>query len=278
AVSHQLLDLERDLETKLFDRVGKKMVATRAGARMVTAAERLLAELAELEASIAAQRADARVNLRITTSCFTSYNWLPAALEQFGTSHPNVELDIVIEATRRAVPALLADEVDLAIVTDPPRDQTWHRQELVASELVTIASPDHPIVERASRNTLRWSALRDCEILVYDIQDHDMARLDEAVRVSWHRESGRKLAAPIVVRKVPLAEALFELVRTGRGVGIVDRWTVASALGKDLVALAMYPKAPRTFHAVWRRSNPRGLPMTELVKVIKAIGTRRVAK
>lgn len=278
AVSHQLLDLERDLETRLFDRVGKKMVATRAGLRMIEAAERLLADLAELEQTLAEHRTDHRVTLRITTSCFTSYNWLPAALAHFGDAHPNVELDIVIEATRRAVPALLADEVDLAIVTDPPRDETWQRLELVASELVTIASPKHPIVERATRGTLRWGALRDCEILVYDISDHDLGRLDGAVRASWLAESGRKLATPINVRKVPLSEAVLELVRAGRCVGIVDRWTVASAFGRDLVALAMTPRAPRTFHAVWRRSNPRGLPMAELVKVIKTAGTRRIAK
>ena len=32
--------------------------------------------------------------------------------------------------------------------------------------------------------------------------------------------------------------------------------------------------ASRAFHAVWRRANPRGLPMDELVKVIKRAGER----
>src|SRR3954471_22379246 len=64
AVSHQLLDLERDLETRLFDRVGKRMVATAAGARMVAAAGHLLDQLAELEHSLADRRG-ARVPLRV---------------------------------------------------------------------------------------------------------------------------------------------------------------------------------------------------------------------
>jgi LysR family transcriptional regulator for metE and metH len=273
AVSHQLLDLERELDTRLFDRVGKRMVATAAGARMVDGAERLLDQLAELEQSLADRRG-ARVPLRVTTSCFTSYNWLPDALAHFGDSHPGVELDIVLEATRRAMPALIADEVDLAIVTDPPRGDTWQRVELVRSELIAIAAPDHAIVARARRGALRWGALHDCEVLVYDIADHDLERLDEAVRESWRHESGRRLASPIAVRKVPLSEALLALVRNGRGVGIVDRWTVAAHLDRNLVALAMRPPAPRTFHAVWRRANPRGLPMDDLVKVIKRAGAR----
>jgi LysR family transcriptional regulator for metE and metH len=273
AVSHQLLDLERELETRLFDRVGKRMVATASGARMLGAAERLLAELAELEGSIAAARHGARVAMRVTTSCFTSYNWLPAALSVFGDSHPSIELDIVLEATRRAVPALIADEVDLAIVTDPPPDATWQRVEIVHSELIAVASPDHPVIARARRGALRWGALRDSEILVYDISDHDLGRLHDAVRASWHAESGHRLANLPTVRKIPLSQALLELVRSGRGVGIVDRWTVASQLD-GLAALAMTPRAPRTFYAVWRRSNPRGLPMHDLIKVIKRAGDR----
>ena len=124
AVSHQLLDLERDLGTRVFDRVGKRMVPTSAGARMVADATRVLAELAELERRVTEQRPDARIPFRITASCFMSYSWLPTALAHFGERRPNVDLDIVLEATRRAVPALIADEVDLAIVTDPPRDET----------------------------------------------------------------------------------------------------------------------------------------------------------
>jgi LysR family transcriptional regulator for metE and metH len=274
AVSHQLLDLERDLDARLFDRVGKRMVPTATGARLIAAARRLLDDLADVERELAAHRGDARVPLRITTSCFTSYNWLPLALTHFGDNHPQVELDIVLEATRRAMPALIADEVDLAIVTDPPRDESWARVELVASELIALASPQHPIVGRARRGVLRWGALHDCQILVYDISDHDLGRLDEAVRESWRADSGRRLATPIAVRKIPLTQALVELARAGRGVGIVDRWTIASQLGRDLVALSMMPRAPRKFHAVWRRANPRGLPMHELVEVIKQAGQR----
>ena len=57
------------------------------------------------------------------------------SVTKFGDTHPNVELDIVIEATRRAVPALIADEVDLAIVTQPPTDDTWQRVPVVAGRM-----------------------------------------------------------------------------------------------------------------------------------------------
>jgi LysR family transcriptional regulator for metE and metH len=274
AVSHQLLDLERDLGARLFDRVGKRMVPTLVGAHLIDGARRLLGELAQLERSALGHKA--RVPLRIASSCFTSYNWLPAALAQFGTSHPHVELDIVIEATRRAVPALVADEVDFVIVTDPPRDEAWCTDQVIVSDLVALASPQHPVCKRARRDGLRWGALHDHEILVPDIADSDLTRLDHAVRASWLRDTGERLVNPIVVRKIPLSEALLELARAGTGVAIIDRWTVAGQRARRLRVFPLVPPAPRTFHAVWRRANPRRLPMQELTAIVKSHGARAV--
>ena len=276
AVSHQLLDLERDLGTRLFDRVGKRMVPTAIGARMVADAGRVLGELIELERRVVEQRPDARVPFRITASCFMSYSWLPTALAHFGERRPNLDLDIVLEATRRAVPALLADEVDLAIVTDPPRDESYAREQLVVSELVAIASPDHPVVARCKKGALRWSELHDCELLVFDIADPDLVRLDRAIRDTHHAQTGQRLTAPLQVRKIPVTDALLELVRNGRGVGIVDRWSVAAS--RAIRVMPLSPRASRTFHAVWRASNPRGLPVDELVAVIKRAGERAVKR
>lgn len=274
AVSHQLLALERELGARLFDRVGKRMVPTSAGTHLVGVARRLLGELAELERAIDGRR-DARVPLRVTSSCYTSYNWLPAALAHFADRHPRLELDIVLGATRRAVPALLADEVDVAIVTDPPRDSPWCREVVISSDLVAVASADHPVCKRLVRGALRWGALHDCNLLVPDIADTDLARLDEAVRTSWARESGERLANPITVRKIPLSEALLELARVGSGVVILDRWAVGRP-GAGLRVLSMSPPAPRTFHAVWRRANPRGLPIDELIAIVKQAGAKRL--
>jgi LysR family transcriptional regulator for metE and metH len=276
AVSHQLLALERDLGARLFDRVGKRMVPTAAGAHLVDAARRLLAELAELERSVDGRR-DATIPLRVTSSCYTSYNWLPAALTHFAERHPNLELEIVLDVTRRAVPALIADEIDLAIVTDPPRDDTWARELVIASELVALASPAHPVCNRLTRGALRWGALHDCTVLVPDIADSDLARLDDAVRTSWTRDSGQRMTSSIIVRKVPLTEALLELARAAAGVVIIDRWVVPK-LDANLRILPLAPAATRTFHAVWRRSNPRGLPIDELVAIVKQAGAKRLAR
>lgn len=281
AVSHQLLDLERELGGRLFDRVGKRMVPTAMGARMLVSAERLLGELLSLEQDLDGVSRNARVPLRVTTSCYTSYIWLPGAIGHFARSHPRIEITIVLEALKRAIEALAADEIDLAIVTDLPRDPSFTSAEIVTSELVALASPHHPVFARGGgkRGTLKWRDLRGTTVLVHDITKQAQDALEGAVRDSWQHESGERLAAPVDLRRIPLTEALIELARAGSGVVVADRCMVEPYLGDPaLVSLPFSPRAERTFHAVWRKQNPRVLPMKELVSILRKAGERTVKR
>lgn len=287
AVSHQLVDLERDLGARLFDRVGKRMVPTTAGTRVLASAERLLAELASLERDIAHQGRDARIPLRVTTSCFTSYEWLPAALAHFAEAHPRVDITIVLEATRRGMEALAADEVDLAIVSQPPRDPTWASVAMAPSPFVALASPEHPSMARGAlaRGSVKWRDLRGLTVLVHDIPDDLLAMLEGAVRESWFAKSGERLVHPIELRRIPLTEALVELARANAGVVVADEFILAPYAGKrrgsrasrnneGLVCLPFSPTAERNFHVVWRKQNPRGLPTEELASIIRRAGPK----
>jgi len=263
AVSHQLLDLERALGTRLFDRIGKKMMPTPAGLRMIGSADRFLGALASLEQEILHFEGDARSPLRVTTSCYTSYNWLPRVLSEFEAAHPRVAIDIVLEATRRANDALAQDEVDLAIVTRPLQGEPWRGVELVSGELTAVGSPRHPAFAGKSKS-MKWSDLRGSLLLVHDIGDQDLARLHAAV------------GGPVDVRKIPLTEALIELARAGTGIVIADRWMVEPHFARgSIVGLPLVPRDTRTFWAVWRKSNPRRLPMEELVACVQRAANRR---
>lgn len=282
AVSHQLVDLERDLGTRLFDRIGKRMIPTAAGTRVLATAERMLSELTSLELDLENNGRQARIPLRVTTSCYTSYEWLPRALVHFTKAHPRVDITIVLEATRRAMEALLADEVDLAICPQAPKDPTWESLPIVTSEFVALASPKNIAMTRGAleRGVVKWRDLRGATVLVHDISDPLLVSLENAVRDSWERRSGERLSRPIELRKIPLTEALVELARSNSGVVIADRWMLepyarrAARRGPELVCFPFSPSADRSFHVVWRKQNPRALPMRELAVLIQEAGQR----
>jgi LysR family transcriptional regulator, regulator for metE and metH len=273
AVSHQLVDLEKDLGTRLFDRVGKRMVLTSAGERMLEASERLLRELHALERDLARHCEHARTPLRVTMSCYTGYPWLPAALEHFADKHPRVDLSIAIECTKRALDALLADEVDLAIVTEPPRDESLATLAITESELVVVGRFDHPVL--AKKKAVPYSDLARATVLVHDASPEVLLRrLHDAVRAGHEKKTGERLAEPITLRRVPLTEAMIALARSGSGVAIVDRWLIEGYLDRSVIARPLHPRTSRTFSAVFRKKNPRALPIEALVKVIAGQATR----
>src|SRR5207344_2382451 len=92
ALSHQLRDAEDRLGTRLFDRIGKRMVLTGAGERLLRSARAVLEEM---------QRAAEKPRgvLRLTTQCNTVYHWLPSRLRLYQRSFPGVELQVVAGVT-----------------------------------------------------------------------------------------------------------------------------------------------------------------------------------
>src|SRR5690242_2243376 len=108
ALSHQLRDIESRLGAALFLRVGKRLVLTPAGERLLSSAKDVLARLEETEQAIRQMGRDKAGVLRITTECYTCYHWLPPLLGQYRRRYPRVEVRIDVDATRRPVESLLA--------------------------------------------------------------------------------------------------------------------------------------------------------------------------
>src|SRR2546430_7716615 len=78
ALSHQLRDIESRLGAALFLRIGKRLVLTPAGERLLGSAKEVLARLERTEEEIRQMRRDKAGVLRLTTECYTCYHWLPA--------------------------------------------------------------------------------------------------------------------------------------------------------------------------------------------------------
>ena len=148
AVSHQLRDIEDRLGTPLFLRVGKRMVPTAAGRRVLATAQRVLDELAAAEDDVRRLGANKSGVLRVCAQCNTGYHWLPPLIEVFRVKHPQVDVAIAVECTMRPVEALLDGRLDLAIVTQAIRNQHLRIRPLFDDEHAAIVAPDHPFASR----------------------------------------------------------------------------------------------------------------------------------
>src|SRR5688500_1801460 len=99
ALSHQLRQIEDSLGVSLFTRAKKRLVLTDAGEELTARARRILTEIADLESDLRQRASGRRGKLRIATQCYTCYEWLPPLLKRFYRSHPNIDVEIVADAT-----------------------------------------------------------------------------------------------------------------------------------------------------------------------------------
>src|ERR1700733_3161089 len=105
ALSHQLRDAEEKLGTALFLRLGKKMVLTPAGEKLLACARRVLEEMGNTESQIDGLNGNARGVIRLSTECYTCYHWLPPLLTKFHDKYSSVEVHIDAEATHHPAEA-----------------------------------------------------------------------------------------------------------------------------------------------------------------------------
>ena len=245
ALSHQLRDIESRLGAALFLRVGKRLVLTPAGERLLATARDVLERLDRTEQDIH-QMGKARAGmLRLTTECYTCYHWLPPLLVRYRKRFPQVEVRIDVGATGRPLDMLLAGKLDLAIMSSPVRDRRLVSRPVFDDELVVVAARDHRF---AKHTHIRLSDLRDETLYVYPPKEESRV-LQEVLVPSGH--------VPARVEEVMLTESIAELVKAGLGVSVLARWAVQPLV--DAGTIVIRPLTARGLRREWRAVMPKDL-------------------
>jgi LysR family transcriptional regulator for metE and metH len=219
AVSHQLRGIEARLGTPLFLRLGKRMVLTPAGERMVAAAGRVLEDLEATEEDVRRLGTSARGILRVCAQCNTGYHWLPPLVDVFRRRHPEVDVSLAVECTMRPVESLLEGRLDLAIVIQPVRHAHVRVRPLFEDEHAAIVAPDHPL---AARRFVRPEELAAERLLLYSSSPDDSFTIREILRPAG--------VTPRRVSFVMLTEAILEMVKARLGISVMQTWAIEPAL------------------------------------------------
>jgi DNA-binding transcriptional LysR family regulator len=222
ATSAAVTALESRYATRLFDRIGRRIALTEAGrlflveARAVlaraAAAERVLADLADLK----------RGALSLAASQTVASYWLPQVVERYRSRYPGIAIAQSIGNTEYVARRVRDGLADLGFAEGDIDEPALIATPVAEDELVLVVPKRHPWARRAPRAPDEIAAgpwvLREPGSGTRAIFEAALPRLGLAPRELK------------VALEVPSNEAVRAAVEAGTGVTAISRLVVANAL------------------------------------------------
>ncbi|XOV81858.1 MAG: LysR family transcriptional regulator [bacterium] len=158
AVSKRIQALEQRFGVRLFDRVGKQVHLTQAGAALLPQAQLMLATLADTEKQLLNLAQNVAGRLTLATSHHIGLHRLAPVLKRFVTLYPQVQINISFEDSEVAHERVRQGRSELAVVTlNPEGERQLDSQVIWQDPLVFVAAPDSP-----RKVSLAWLAQQPC--------------------------------------------------------------------------------------------------------------------
>lgn len=146
AVSKRIATLEAGLDTRLFDRIGHRVILTESGSALLPRARLILAELEDSRRMISNLSGHVGGRLSVGTSHHIGLHRLPPVLRSFTSAYPEVELDLHFMDSEQACHAVEHGDLEIGIVTLPSQANDKLRLINIWDDpLVIVSAHDHAL-------------------------------------------------------------------------------------------------------------------------------------
>lgn len=140
--------LGRELEIKLFEKLGNRIRLTVAGEKLLQHAEEILAKVEGIKEEIDELKGLKKGRIRVGGSSLAAACFLPMAVHAFKKQHPGIEVILKIQRSDSLEKKLLEGELDLALLGWAPHAPLLVGEPYRNEEMVVIAPPDHPLTKK----------------------------------------------------------------------------------------------------------------------------------
>ncbi len=146
AVSAQVRELERHLGGVFFERIGRAIRVTDAGAELLGYAEKVCTLVDEARLAMEEFEVLKRGRVALASVSTAGAYVLPPLLGAFRQRHPGISISLEVGNREICQQRLLRREVDLVVMGRVPERIPHEAESFLPDELVLIAAPSHPLV------------------------------------------------------------------------------------------------------------------------------------
>ncbi len=208
AVNRQILKLEADIGTPLFERIGNGVRPTAAGEYVIRHARETLARWQSTCLEISALSGDIHGEVRIVTIPSPIVRLLPRAVETTSRQHPHISYRVIDASPNEHAEEMRAGRADIAVLFIDRRYRGYHVAARIRMRLGAIMRPDHPLARRK-------------ELTLTECADYSVVMLNDpwilnATAEAEFTHSGAQFKASVVTNSLAMTK---QSIRGGLGIG-----------------------------------------------------------
>lgn len=262
ATSAAVAALEARYATRLFDRIGRRIVLTDAGKLFLHEARAVLARAAAAETVLADLAGLKKGRLALAASQTVASYWLPPHIHRFQERFPGVAVSLTIGNTEAVATLVHEGSVDLGIVEGEVDDPTLSATPVAVDELALVVAPEHPW---ARGGRIAGDDLLATRWVLREPGSGTRAILEDAIAAA-----GRSIGDLDVAMELPSNEAVRAAVEAGAGASVMSRLVAAASLRAGSIVAVDFPMPTRRFTAL-RHTQRYATQATQ--RMLESLGT-----
>lgn len=264
SVTAQIQALEEEFGIALFERLGKRVIVTEAGQRLLWYAGQVL-HLTEEAHSVVPGDDKPSGTLTIGASETLCTYRLPAILQRFRIRFPQVELRIrpALCIHNEALRRMMGEgQLDVAFLLKPQTQiEGLVIEPLIHEPFQVVALPDHPL---AHLSQVTPADVQDVTILVAEILNEKYRRMFEPEERQAERSS--LLAFNSV-------EAIKQCVLAGMGIGVVPKVAVVKEIAQGYLIPLRWagPELAFVTQVIWHKDKRLSPALQAFLQVVREV-------
>jgi DNA-binding transcriptional LysR family regulator len=239
-VSEHVRLLEEELGTRLFDRLSRETVPTRAGELLYGYAKQMLSLRSEARQALDQFLGQVTGTLLVGASTIPGEYVLPPIIGRFRERHPRVSITLQISDSRGIVQSVLDGQVDVGVVGADPSGRGLEVKPLMPDELIVVVPAGHAW---EGRSAATLDELRSESLIVREPGSGSRQTLEDALEAA-----GRSLLDMHVVAEMGSTGAIKQAVKAGVGVSVMSSRAVEDECRLKLLACVKLQDVPVTRH------------------------------
>lgn len=216
AASNSLVELERQFNCPLFDRIGKSLRLNSTGRGLLPQAEEMLARAADIEGYLNGGTFGP-INIGAT---LTIGNYLATlVIAKYLQQHPQSKAQLHVANTEKIIEQLIHHEIDLGLIEGEVNHPDLFIEPWLDDALVVFCAPSHPFSNNSDIKDLSELAQQD-----WIVREHG-----SGTRALFDHVIGQAIPNLKIRLALEHTEAIKRAVESGLGIGCLSRLSLREA-------------------------------------------------